>query len=270
MGRRLAVLAGAGALVSEVVGAALNAGDTVGVFALVPQPPRAGADLIAVDPGDPKGLLAALLAYGATHMVMAGGISLSDRQREQVARLADSSASLGDASFSGLLRGYLAGSGATLLGVHEVATDLLAGTGLIAGPPVGAATMAVARFALAAAREVGRLDLGQAAVVTGTRVIAAEDVAGTDELLRRVGRYRAEGRIGDGTSVMVLGKALKPQQPMFVDLPAIGADTVENAAASGVIAIAVEADRTLLIDRPALIMAAERHGVSVLGLTIDG
>lgn len=270
MGRRLAVLAGAGALVSEVVAAALNAGDTVGVFALMPQPPRVGTDLIVVDPDDPEGLLAALLAFGATHMVMAGSISLSDRLREQVARLAGRSASLGDASFSDVLRDYLAKSGAKLLGVHEVATGLLAGTGLIAGPQVGAATMAIARFALATAREVGRLDLGQAAVVTGTRVIAAEDVAGTDELLRRVGRYRAEGRIGDGTSLTVLGKALKPQQPMFVDLPAIGANTVENAAASGVIAIAVEADRTLLIDRPALVLAAERLGVSVLGLALDG
>jgi UDP-2,3-diacylglucosamine hydrolase len=122
-----------------------------------------------------------------------------------------------------------------------------------------------------AARQVGAMDLGQAAVVAGARVVAVEDVAGNDDLLARVARYRAAGLIGDGTEVpVVLAKASKPQQPLFVDLPAIGPETVTGAADAGISVIAVEAGRTLLLERGRLVEAANRHGIAIVGLAIDG
>ena len=70
-------------------------------------------------------------------------------------------------------------------------------------------------------------------MIAGKRFVAAEDVGGTDDLLARVARHRREGRIGDGAGALVLAKAAKPQQPMFVDLPAIGPHTVSAAADAG-------------------------------------
>lgn len=268
MGRTLAILAGTGALVGEVVAAALAAGDRVRVFALVPQEPLPGIESITADPRDPERLLADVAMFGASHVVMAGGLVLTDQMRERLGGLAGTSA-LGDAALSQYARTLIARSGAQLIGVHEVSASLLADRGHIAGPQVTDSTLNVAGFALRMAREIGRLDLGQAVVVSGNRVVAAEDVAGTDELMRRVGRYREQGLLGGGASSLLLAKAKKPQQPMHVDLPAIGADTVRNAAAAGISVIAVEAGRTLVLSRTALVEAARTHGVSIIGLAGD-
>jgi DUF1009 family protein len=101
-------------------------------------------------------------------------------------------------------------------------------------------------------------------------VVAAEDIEGTDALLRRVKSFRERGLVGDGGSRLVLAKAKKPGQPDFVDLPAIGPDTVANAAAAGIGTIVVEAGQTLLLNRAALAAMAEQTGVSVIGLAADG
>ena len=122
-------------------------------------------------------------------------------------------------------------------------------TGHIAGPAVRRRRSSRSALCADAAREIGRLDLGQAVVATGRRLIAAEDIGGTDALLGRVRDLRAAGLTGDGSGPLVLAKAAKPGQPDFVDLPAIGPDTVANAAAAGIGIIAVEAGRTIL-DRP--------------------
>jgi DUF1009 family protein len=103
-------------------------------------------------------------------------------------------------------------------------------------------------------------------VVAGARVVAAEDVGGTDELLQRVAEHRRRGRIGDGAGPLVLAKAAKPKQPLSIDLPAIGPDTVARAAEAGIGVIVVEPGRALLLDRAAMAAAAERHGITIIGL----
>jgi DUF1009 family protein len=272
MPRRLSVLAGSGALVSHVVSAALASGDTVQVVGFAPQPERPGALLIAADLANPAGAIAAIAAFGTTHVVLAGGLTISDRQREGLAGFANSSpgAAQGDAALSSVTAAIEKFTGAKVIGVHEVAADLLAAVGNVAGPAPTDAELAAAHQGLLAAREIGRLDLGQAVVLAGRRVVAAEDVGGTDELLARVAAHRAAGRIGDGIGPLLLAKAAKPQQPLYVDLPAIGPDTVTNAAAAGIGVIVVEAGKSLVVDRPALAAAADRHGIAVIGLSIDG
>ncbi|OEO29015.1 hypothetical protein VW23_027370 [Devosia insulae DS-56] len=272
MPRRLSVLAGSGALVSHVVGAALAAGDAVQVVGFAPQPDRPGATLVTGDLSNPGGAIAAIAAFRTTHVVLAGGLTISDRHRESLAGFAGGSpqASQGDAALSAITAAIEKFSGARVIGVHEIAADLMATSGSIAGRAPTEAELAAASLGLAAARDIGRLDLGQAVVVAGQRVVAAEDVGGTDELLARVAAHRALGRIGDGTGPLVLAKAAKPQQPLYVDLPAIGPDTVTNAAAAGIGVIAVEAGRSLVLDRPALAAAADRYGIAVIGLGVDG
>jgi DUF1009 family protein len=135
----------------------------------------------------------------------------------------------------------------------------------VAGPPPGAALAALALPALRAARAIGSIDLGQAVVMAGRRPLAAEDAGGTDALLARVAALRAAGLTGNGSAPLLLVKARKPRQPAFVDLPAIGPDTIVNAAAAGVSAIVLEARATLLLDRTRLDAAARAHGITVIG-----
>ena len=272
MPRRLSVLAGSGALVSHVVEAALAVGDSVQVIGFTPQPDRSGVALVAGDLANPTNAIASIVSFKTTHVVLAGGLTISDRDRESIAGFASgtSAGAQGDAALSSVTAAIEKFSGAKVIGVHDVAADILAQPGRIAGPEMTDTQIAAAQLGLLAAREIGRLDLGQAVVVAGRRVVAAEDVGGTDELLARVATHRATGRIGDGTGPLVLAKAAKPQQPLYVDLPAIGPDTLVAAARAGITLIAVEAGKSLVLDLAALVTAAEAHGVSVAGLDIDG
>jgi DUF1009 family protein len=141
----------------------------------------------------------------------------------------------------------------------------------MAGPKVSRRVIEDCRFALNVAREIGRLDIGQAAVCAGRRVVAVEDIGGTDVLLARVAAFRADGQVGNGKTPLVLAKAVKPQQPHHIDLPAVGPDTIIAAANAGVSVIAVEAGRALVIDREEMARRANEAGISLIGVTLgDG
>lgn len=272
MPRRLAVVAGAGALAPQVIEAALAGGDTVRVFCLTPLTLPANAEQQQASIEHPAVLFDAIRSFRASHLALAGSVTLSDSDRTRLlALLSGAGQPAGDAALSQLALRLQDLTGATLIGPHEVAPGILAEEGHLAGPAATPEQLAAARVALRAARQVGAMDLGQAAVVAGMRVVAVEDVAGTDELLARVARHRAAGLIG-GTpeTPVVLAKACKPQQPLFVDLPAIGPATIAGAASAGISLIAVEAGRTLLLERQRLLSEADARVVTIVGLTIDG
>ena len=85
--------------------------------------------------------------------------------------------------------------GFRVIGAHEIAPDLLAGAGPLAGPEPAAEIAAELALAVRAVVDLGRLDIGQAAVVVGSRVIAVEAAEGTDAMLRRCAEVRAAGRV---------------------------------------------------------------------------
>jgi DUF1009 family protein len=107
---------------------------------------------------------------------------------------------------------------------------------------------------------LGRLDAGQSVVVQQGIVLGVEAIEGTDELIRRSGALRREGPGG------VLVKRAKPQQDDRFDLPAIGPDTVAAAVDAGLRGIAVQAGRSLIIDREATLQAADAAGLFVTGV----
>jgi UDP-2,3-diacylglucosamine hydrolase len=271
MARRLAVVAGAGVLAPQVVAAAIEAGETVRVFALSPQESLEAAEVQAVSLQEPEAIFAAIRGFGASHLTLAGAVTLSDADRLRLMRVLGAAAqSVGDTALSyvGLALERL--TGAMLLGPHEVAPELLAGVGTIAGPEATQQQLAAVRLAMGAARKIGDMDLGQAAVVAGSRIVAVEDIAGTDALIARVASYRKIGLVG-GTpeAPLVLAKACKPSQPLFVDLPAIGPDTVVQAHQAGISLLAVEGRRSLLLDRPRTVALANELGIGVLGWSGD-
>lgn len=270
MTRRLALIAGTGALVPEVLAAARSAGFELLVLSIRDLPGLGGERRVKFRLSQPQVAIDAIRQFGATHFVLAGGVALSDLMREGLARFLSGGAadvSLGDTGISQLVQRVSALTGAEPLGVHEIAPDLLAPAGLIAGPAPSAELEDFARRALDLARRAGSLDLGQAMVTAGRRAIAAEDIGGTDALLRRVRRLRWKRLVADGdASPLVLAKCPKPGQPLHIDLPAIGPQTVLNAKKTGVRLIVLEAGGSLLIDRTRLRAEATRLGISIIGL----
>jgi UDP-2,3-diacylglucosamine hydrolase len=114
----------------------------------------------------------------------------------------------------------------------------------------------------AAAREAGRRDVGQAAVVQGKRVLDTEGADGTNALIKRCAGLQLGGRGA------ILVKARKPQQQMRSDPPVIGLATVERAAAAGFRGIAIEAGGALILESAALGQAADAAGMFVVGVDI--
>ena len=107
--------------------------------------------------------------------------------------------------------------------------DLLAGEGVMTRAKPTAADRKDLAAAFAAAKAIGALDIGQAAVAIGGRAIALEGVEGTDGLLARARALRSHGRLA-GKKRGVIVKCAKPGQELRADLPAIGPQTVERGA----------------------------------------
>jgi len=119
-----------------------------------------------------------------------------------------------------------------------------------------------------AARAIGALDAGQAAVVVGGRVIALEGAEGTDTMLLRVAEVRAAGRARWDGRAGVLAKRPKPQQDLRVDMPTIGPNTVRAAADAGLAGIAVAAGKVMIPDRPETVRAADATGLFLVSVEV--
>lgn len=151
----------------------------------------------------------------------------------------------------------------------EGADDILGGDTLSAGAlgrvQPDAAQIADLKKALHVAEKAGELDIGQGAVVCDGLVLAVEAQEGTDAMLARVAGLPADLRGQAGAPKGALGKAPKPIQDLRVDMPVIGARTVEMAAAAGLAGVGGVAGRLILIDRAAIIESADRLGLFVWG-----
>lgn len=272
MPERLSLIAGSGALVPEVIEAARSRGYELQVLSLEGKRNLCGLRAVPFDIGDPKLALDAIESFGATVATMAGGVRFTDRTREGLLRVLDGGGhSIGDSLLSALAVRLTQLTGARMVGVHEIAPALIAPEGRIAGPEPTEVLHEAAAFALDLVRQAGSIDLGQGIVVSGRRAVALEDIAGTDALLKRVRVYRRHGLAADGRSPLVFAKAAKLGQPLFVDLPAIGPRTITNARKAGIALIAVQAGATLLIQREALIAAANAARLPVVGMAVaDG
>jgi len=133
--------------------------------------------------------------------------------------------------------------------------------GILTRKKPSAGQMEDIRFGWKVAREVGRLDIGQCVVVRDRSILAVEAIEGTDAAIRRGGELAGSGA--------VVVKLKKPDQDFRFDLPATGPKTIETLAAVKGAVLAVEAGQSLLFDRVAMVEAADRAGLVVVGLCED-
>lgn len=117
------------------------------------------------------------------------------------------------------------------------------------------------QFGLPIVLRMGDLDVGQSIAVKEREVIAVEAIEGTDKMIRRAGELCRNGS-------WVLIKTAKPRQDMRFDVPTVGLATIENLKACGGSCLAVEAGKVILLDRPALLAAADKAGISVVGIVV--
>jgi len=133
--------------------------------------------------------------------------------------------------------------------------DELAAKGLIAGAKLSRAEEEDVDFGWNIAKEIARLDIGQAIIVKNGTVLAVEAFEGTNDAIKRGGALAREG------AVMI--KVAKPNQDMRFDVPVIGIETIKVAADAKLRVIAIEAGKTLLLERDKIIDLAQRSKLSI-------
>ena len=134
--------------------------------------------------------------------------------------------------------------------------DSLAASGLIAGPKLSRNEEDDVDLGWKIAKEIARLDIGQTVLVRDGTVVAVEALEGTNDAIRRGGELASSG------AVMV--KVAKPSQDMRFDVPVIGVETMRVAAEAKLRVIAVEAEKTLLLERGAIVDLASRSKISIV------
>lgn len=117
------------------------------------------------------------------------------------------------------------------------------------------------RLGVPAAKTLGGLGIGQTLVLKAGVILAVEAIEGTDAAIRR------GGGMVDGAVVVV--KMSKPQQDLRFDVPAVGPGTIEVLKEAGGGVLAVEARRSILLDREKLLAAADDAGIAVVAAAPD-
>jgi DUF1009 family protein len=124
-------------------------------------------------------------------------------------------------------------------------------------------------YGLGVARSVAGFDIGQTVVVAAQACVAVEAMEGTDAAIERAGELMRsleedEAAVTTLQRRLTVVKVAKPKQDMRFDVPVIGMGTVEAMVRAGASCLSVEAGRTLLFDRDALIKKADRSGIAIV------
>ncbi|MGI9516254.1 MAG: LpxI family protein [Pirellulaceae bacterium] len=154
-----------------------------------------------------------------------------------------------------LFRSY----GVDIVPATDLAPELLVKEGNLTQRRPNDAQQRDIEFGWQIARKMGGLDVGQSVAVQGRVVLAVEAIEGTDECIRRAGMLCPTG----GFTVV---KVAKPQQDMRFDVPTIGVGTLKTLKIAGGSVLAIEADKTIILDQQAVMEFANRHKIAVVAL----
>ncbi len=231
----------------------------INVFDADPRLPALAEASYTVALGELGGMLAALQRHGVREVLLAGKVDKlavldSVRLDAPAAQAARRMADFRDASILGALVAVLEEAGLEVVDQTRYITHLVPAPGVLSTRPPSAEEARDLDLGVRIASGVAALDVGQAVAVRRGVIVAVEAAEGTDAMIRRAGAL-APG--------IVVAKVSRPRQDPRYDLPVVGPQTVETLAAAGGTALAVEAGRTILVERDRLIAAAGAAGVAV-------
>ncbi|EEA96426.1 LpxI family protein [Pseudovibrio sp. JE062] len=273
----IAVIAGGGDLPGLVIRSAMAQGREVVTIAIKGE---ADASLSAFNPvelgwGQIGKLFSTLKSKGVRDVVLIGGVQ---RRPDFTSILGDfgtmwrlpriiAAVVGGDDHLLVKVAGIFEREGLHVVGAHEVAPELVASPGHVAGPKPSKKALSDMTLAIEAVDALGRLDIGQGAIAVNARVVAVEGAEGTDAMLERVAVLRENGRVRSKGAAGVLVKCSKPQQDLRLDMPGIGPQTIRKAAEAQLQGVCVEAGRVLVAHRDEVERLCDELGVFLYGCT---
>ena len=267
MVERIGLIAGSGRF--PVLFAETAARRGVEVFAVAhrgetaPELERVVSGITWIYPGELEAMIQALRAAGVRQTVLVGGIAkprLFNEMRPDARTLA-LLARVGTLRDDLVLRAVAAEleqEGIAVAPSTMYLQEIVPAAGVLGARPPTATEWNDIRVGFEAAKVIGRFDIGQSVVVRSGGIIAVEGIEGTDATIRRA------GSLGNGDIVLV--KVCKPTQDTRFDLPAVGPQTVAALADVRGRALAVEAGRTITLDRAELIARADAAGIAVVAV----
>jgi len=197
----------------------------------------------------------------ATKAVMAGQVKhnkifSSIKPDWRMAKLLFSLATKNTDSLIGAIANLLREEGIELVDSTAFLKPLLPEPGVLTRRAPDEREAADIQYGRSLARQVAGLDLGQTVVISDCACVAVEAMEGTDETIERAARIA-------GDKPLTVVKVSKPKQDMRFDVPVVGVPTIELMKRCRATALAIDARRTLLMDRAEMIAAADAAGIAV-------
>jgi DUF1009 family protein len=212
--------------------------------------------------GEIETLIHVLRENGVRQVVMLGAIDkkralknpkLDARALKVIQRLVGR----GDDALLSALAAELESEGIEVMGPENLLAPLISPPGIFSPRNLDLRETQDLRLGIQVLEKVGSMDVGQTVVVKEGVILALEAIEGTDRTIRR------GGELGGSGAVVVKGS--KPRQDLRFDLPVVGCETVQSLEDAGATVLAVEAGRTILLDRDEMMAKAEKAGICIVG-----
>ena len=149
--------------------------------------------------------------------------------------------------------------GLTFASALDLCPELLVKPGVLTQRRPSTAEYADIAFGWDLAKKISALDIGQSIVVKDKNVLAVEAIEGTDRAILRAGEYARGG--------FTVVKLAKQGHDMRFDVPTVGQTTIETMAKAGGRVLALEADKTILLDHEQTVALADRLGLSIVAMS---
>lgn len=223
--------------------------------------------------GELSRLIETFHAEGVARAVMAGQVKhkqifSSIRPDWRLAKLLFSLRTRNTDMLLGAVAKVLGDEGIELISSTQYLEPLLAKEGVLTRrSPTEAETLDI-EYGRTVAKGIAAYDLGQTVVIAAQACVAVEAMEGTDETIARAGALFRDMIMAGAESTLkrslTVVKVAKPNQDMRFDVPVIGLATVETMRAAGATCLALEAGRTLIFDRDAVVSAADAAGICIV------
>ena len=277
---KLGLVAGNGRFPFLLLDAARAHGLTVVVAAIREETSPEMDERAAADPnirvhwmslGELSKLIDTFRAEGVSRAVMAGQVRhkqifSSIRPDWRLAKLLLSLRTRNTDMLLGAVAKVLGDEGIELISSTAYLEPLLATPGVMTRRAPNDDELRDVEYGVGVARAIATYDLGQTVVIAAQACVAVEAMEGTDATILRAGALFDSLETGDATlsRQLTVVKVAKPNQDMRFDVPVVGVPTIRTMQSAGATCLCVEAGRTLLFDRDAMIAAADEAGIAFL------
>ena len=263
------LIAGSGRFPILALESARKAGDEVVVFAIEEEASRDVEPLAARCYWISLGALSKLIDLchreGVTEIMMAGqvrhvSIFSAITPDWRLLKLLAALPGKNTGSLIGGVAKVLADEGIELVDSTRLLKSLVAGEGILTRRKPTREELADIEYGRRVAHALAGFDIGQSVAIADRACVAVEAMEGTDAMLQRAASLANGKRL-------TLVKVSTGRRHMLFDVPVAGPATVETMRATHTTALALDAGRTLLLDREQMLAAADAAGISIQALT---